>query len=282
MLVSTAVTMTAQAALTWVGVNNTMYAESNWLDDTNSTPAANTINPGAAITADTGGLVIISDGGTATPNNYGTGNFIMKSGDSLTVTNGKTLGSTGGFNLVGGGAGSTLTVSAGASVLTGGFTEFDSILLNNGTIDIVGSEGIAMVSGGSSIINVNNGSSISTQFLSLGATVSIDGTSSMEFLGTGDPINSQGGGGSVIINMVTGAQLTLATRAEFDEQVTLNNGAGNLVVNGVVVTTGNMDTLFTFSGSGGPITATANAVPEPSSTALIGLAGLAFILRRRK
>ncbi|NWK54188.1 LamG domain-containing protein [Verrucomicrobiaceae bacterium N1E253] len=64
-----------------------------------------------------------------------------------------------------------------------------------------------------------------------------------------------------------------------------NNGHLAVASGGVNPFTGDIDNIrmFTFEADDDPVAAlTVNAVPEPSTTALLGLGGLALILRRRK
>lgn len=271
-LLPTALVLTApfsQAALTWTGAGDgvSLYQEANWQDHGGGTPAANTINPGVAVSAATGGSVEIT-GGTGAPNNFGGGAFTMASGDSLTVSGGKTLGSNG-PGIVGGGAGAILNVTAGASILTGGITAFESIFVDNALIDLRGSAGIAMEPGPSTF-DLANGASVITQFISLTANITVDATSSIQFLGTGDPINSQGGN-ATHVDLATGGTLILASAAEIDEQI----GEGDIYVNGALVTLANRDSLLSITGG------TATGIPEPS-TALLGTFGLLALLRRRR
>ena len=157
-----------------------------------------------------------------------------------------------------------------------------SITLDNSSLTMTGSGGIQGSDDGAgaartnapSLVNLTNGSDLNIQFFSVGVDINIDGTSSLNIRGGGDGLNSQTELSRVLLE--EGGQFTLPTRAAFDEQVTANNGAGNIVVGGVDATTANMDDLFTFAGG------TGTATPEPSSTALLGLGGLALILRRRK
>ena len=177
--------------------------------------------------------------------------------------------------------GATVT---GATASFGYFSIGDGfgLTLDNTSLTISGSGGARGVDDGAgsgrtnapSSINLTNGSSLSLQYVSVGVDINVDGTSDVRIRGGGDGINSQTELSRIILD--EGGQLRLTTRAEFDEQVTASSGAGNIVVNGVNATVANMDDLFTFSGG------TGTATPEPSSTALLGLGGLALILRRRK
>ncbi len=185
--------------------------------------------------------------------------------EDLTISNATVSGATAGFGYLGLGDGHFLT-------------------LDNTTLEITGTGGFQSLDDGAGsprvnapmTVNLTNGSSADIQFLNVGVDIVIDGTSSLNIRGGGDGLNSQTELSRILLS--EGGQLTLTNRAEFDEQISANNGAGNILVNGIEVTAANIDTLFTFSGS----TATATAVPEPSSTALLGLGGLALILRRRK
>jgi hypothetical protein len=121
-----------------------------------------------------------------------------------------------------------------------------------------------------SVLNLLGGSAMTSTWLTEGMTLNVDGTSSYTLRGAGDPINSQSE--KTTINLTPGAQLTLATVAEFTEQ------GADIMVNGVSFATDN--SILTFSGN--TATAVGTVIPEPSGVALIGLAGLAMILRRRK
>ncbi len=121
-----------------------------------------------------------------------------------------------------------------------------------------------------SVLNVLAGSAMTSTWLTEGMTLNVDGTSSYTLRGAGDPINSQSE--KTTINLAPGATLTLASVAEFTEQ------GLDIMVNGVSFAA---DTnILTFSGN--TATAVGAAIPEPSGVTLIGLAGLAMILRRRK
>ena len=120
----------SQAALTWTGAGDavSLFKEANWLDNTGGVPANNTIEKGVVVTATTGGLIEIA-AGTGTPGNFN-GDFMLASGDDLTVANGKVLA--GSSALIGGGVGSVLTVSGSGSTLSvNSASAFDSIVVSN-------------------------------------------------------------------------------------------------------------------------------------------------------
>jgi hypothetical protein len=272
---SLSLAMHSSAALTWTGVAsaNTLYAEGNWLDDNGAIPANNTINPGVALTAVTGGLVSISSG-TGTPLNYN-GNFILSAGDSLTVSNGKQLGSTAGATLTGGGAGAVLTVSNGGLLTTGAVSGFQSIIIDDAVVDLIGTSGINLFEGAATI-SIANSSSLVTQFVNHPTgggepgLISVDGTSMIQFLGSGDPINSQNG--PLLLDLATGATLILNNAAEIDEQI----GESNILVNGTLVTLANRNSLLSI------VDGTAIAIPEPASTSIAGFFCALVLMRRRR
>lgn len=253
-------TLPSQAALVWTGAGDgiSLYAEANWLDDNGVVPAANTINGNTVITAATGGSILITSG-AGSPSNFG-GNFQIGATD-LTVGGGKVLASAG-SQVIGGGS-SSLSADGGA-IRTGQLSGFNSILVDNsGEIDLFNTSGIQ---GAASMpITVQNGSTISTQFIT-NSMIQVDGTSSIEFLGGGNPINN------TTVDLATSGTLILVSAAEIDEHI----GGNKIFVNGVQVTLANRDSLLAISGG------TAVAIPEPSSLLLSSFAGLLLLRRRRR
>ena len=156
-----------------------------------------------------------------------------------------------------------------------------SLTLTNSNLTMAGTDGIAGVDDGpgtartnASVLNLVN-SSADLQFASIGMDINVDATSSLNFRGGGDPLNGQTELSRAVL--APGGQLTFPTVAEFTEQATTQSSL--IIVDGVQADGVNMNTLFSFSGSTGTAL---SQVPEPSSTALLGLSGLALILRRRK
>lgn len=93
-------TLSGQAALTWLGTNNTFFQESNWQEDGGGAPAANTVNPGADISASTApdGLILFDNslGGT---NAGAVGGNIDLGGNNLQIGGGLLLRTTSTFGL---------------------------------------------------------------------------------------------------------------------------------------------------------------------------------------
>jgi len=136
-----------------------------------------------------------------------------------------------------------------------------SSLTSNGTGGIGGIDDGADVP---SFFNLTNGSSMNLQFMAIGTTVNLDATSSIQFRGAGDPINSQVE--PVVLNMAPGSQLTLPSVAEFTEQ------GDAIFVNGVNFQTD--PSILSFSGT----TATAVAPPDPLSIEINTDTGIATII----
>lgn len=167
-----------------------------------------------------------------------------------------------------------LTVNGAAGLTGAGRLDlgagYSITLTNSSFAPNSGVNGVVDGNPNNSVLNVLGGSAMTSTWLTEGMTLNVDGTSSYTLRGAGDPINSQSE--KTTINLTPGAQLTLASVAEFTEQ------GADIMVNGVSFATDN--SILTFSGN--TATAVGTAIPEPSGIALIGLAGLAMILRRRK
>lgn len=164
-------------------------------------------------------------------------------------------------------AGATLTETSGA------FTNIEigdglSVTLDGTTFTFSngnGFSGINDAGDATSTLSLINGSFLDAQFATIGITISVDGTSSLNFRGSGDPINSQTEKTTIIL--APGAQLTLPTEAEFTEQ------GADIEVGGISFASD--PSILSFNGT------TATAVPEPSSMALVLMAALGLVRRRR-
>jgi hypothetical protein len=154
------------------------------------------------------------------------------------------------------GAGETPTLAQQPNQPTWGVAKGNTITFNGATLLNSGNDGI-----GSGSLDLTNGSNV-TAFFGRG-TFTVDATSNLILQGGGNPIP-----GSSTVTLAPGATLTLASVAEFTEQ------GSQIYVGGQSYDSDN--SILTFNGT------TGTAVPEPSSAAILGLAGLAFILRRRK
>lgn len=168
-----------------------------------------------------------------------------------------------------------LSVTSGTMDFAGGNNvTFGNLTVSNTDITFAGSKGLTSSATFPSQITLTNGSTWISQFVSNNTTLFVDATSSIELKGGGDPINSQTN--QTTVNLETGAQLIFRNTGELDDQLN-DSGSGDIWVNGVRVTALNKDTLLNTSDS-----LTYTAIPEPSSSALIGLASIALILRRRQ
>ncbi|WP_435896078.1 PEP-CTERM sorting domain-containing protein [Oceaniferula spumae] len=219
---------TSQAALTWQGTNNTFFQESNWVADGGGTPAANTINPNANITASTGGLILFDNslGGTSAT---GIGGSVYL------------------------GTGNALQIGGGLSMIT---TSTNGIRHNNTT-------------GTKTTASIIGGASGSFQF-TLDIDWSLDGGSVLTLRGGEVPLNNSTLDfldSDSILNLTN--EDTAAFTSEHLSKITVNGAPAVIGVNLSVVSDGDTGVIVTV-------------IPEPSSAALLGLGGLALVLRRRK
>lgn len=228
----------SQGAITWVGGSSTdFWDDANW-NFTGSTYDAASFNP----------LTPIAD------------NILMANATGITVAVDQGLRLANGFGL-------TLDLSN---------LFVDGTSANSGINGVDDDPAMNPSTGVYSYVYLRNGSFLNTQFTAIGMNINVDGTSHMQYRGSGDPINGQSE--RTIVNLAVGARLTLPTQAEFMEQATTQNS--DILVAGISF--GLDSTVLSFSGAG-PVTGTAVLVPEPSAT-ILGLtgAGLALAWRRRR
>jgi hypothetical protein len=157
--------------------------------------------------------------------------------------------------------------SQGRLQIGNGFT----MTLDNATLNLVGggNDGVGGEPAGTGVdIVLTNGSIFNPFFIVNAVALDIDSTSSATFGGGGNPVNIS------TINMTPGATLgfVLEDPTEFT-----NEHLGKVTVDGAPAVDG-VNILITPNGSGSIIT----AIPEPSRAALLGIAGIALMLRRRK
>jgi hypothetical protein len=155
------------------------------------------------------------------------------------------------------GAGSTPTLANLNGQPAWGVVAGNTMMFDGATLANSGNDGIGL-----GTIELANGSSVTAFFAR--KTISVDATSHLILEGAGDPLP-----GTSTVTLVPGATLTMASVAEFTEQ------GSQIYVNGQSYDLDN--SILTFSGT------TATAVPESSTSAIIlGVVGLALVMRRRK
>ncbi|MBK1830147.1 PEP-CTERM sorting domain-containing protein [Verrucomicrobiaceae bacterium R5-34] len=259
---------TAQAAtVTW---NNTStdglwYTDANW--DTGSTPVVD-----------------------------GTDNVMINNGDTITHNPSVDLDIT---------TGSTVTVSGGSTVnqtvtnwqrLQGGTLTIDNATWNTTSYFRVGFDNgdaggtFNLINGASATFDneFHVGPDVTRAWTNPGFTFDMN-------IGGGSTLDLNGAVGMWLYDSdlsdyninFTGAG-TIEGRIGIETEGVANNVATweNLWDNGILqwngANVGQFDDYFSTSGTAGTTEYTLTAVPEPSSAALVGLSGLALILRRRK
>ena len=153
--------------------------------------------------------------------------------------------------------------------LGNGFT----MTLDNSTLGLVagGNDGTGGQPGSTGMsINLTNGSQFNPFFIVNAVSLDIDSTSSATFGGGGNPVNIS------TINLTFGS--TLSFRAETPAAFTAEH-LGKITVDGAPAVDGVNIQIAPFNGASGSVI---TAIPEPSSAVLLGFAGLALMLRRRK
>lgn len=215
-------------------------------------------------------------GGTGLPGDGDTGTIAVDG----TVT---------GNNQVGGFGGATLTQTAGTITATPGFNFFNSggstiptYNLQGGTLNL----GTGLLNANGSTVNLTGGELFyGGRFISNNATgvLNIGGSVVITASGAVDIDISTATGVFDFATDWTGSFSSGVTTTEADwiQELVTNTGDGTATVGGTAITAGNFTDYFEvtpISGGGSTLT----LVPEPSSVALLGLGGLALIMRRRK
>lgn len=215
--------------------------------------------------------------------------------DTFTINNGDNV-SASGFNL-NVKKGLTISGSSAVTIGTSNWTKIENATLtvDGGTYNRTGGSPL-QIGGGSSenagILVATNGASIGTTGMMIVndfSTVTIDGGSSFVFTNT--TAGSYSGTlayaieGAGVINFTGGGTMMGAAGYKFGTVATSMTwealyGLGKLTFGGS--NAGLFANNFTTSGTVGTTGYTLTAIPEPSSAALLGLGGLALVLRRRK
>ncbi len=160
-------------------------------------------------------------------------------------------------------------VGQGRFQIGNGFT----LTLDNSILGVVNNDGAGGEPAGTGIqIDVTNGSQFNPFFVANNVAVDIDGTSSATFGGGGNPVNI------ATINLTDGAVLAFLaeTPAAF-----IAEHLSKVTVDGLPAVEGGNILVEAFNGASGS-RVTVIPVPEPSSILLTGLAGLGFLIRRRR
>lgn len=260
----------AQAAtVTWdnTSTDGNWYTATNW--DTDTVPSVN----------DGTDNVIIDNGDAITHNVTGNPDLDVFTGSTVTVSGGSSVSQTvGNWQRLQGG---TIALDNGTWTTTSNFrVGYDSgdaggaFNLTNGSSATFGNEFwvgrpdientnvvFSMTIAGNSSVDFNGGVGLwlwDAHLTGNDYKVNFTGNGSIE-----GRIGYEDGGGTN--NAITWEELWTAG--------ILQHNGGNA---------GNFTDHFTTTGTAGTIGYTLTAVPEPSSTALLGLGGLALIMRRRK
>ncbi|MFC4994914.1 PEP-CTERM sorting domain-containing protein [Rubritalea tangerina] len=273
------------ATIDWSGVSGTFTDAGNWtggvapvLDGTDNAR----VSSGSAIHNGTGGDLTISGGSQLILNggDYGqTAGFWLnfQGGGSFSVTNGSTLQGTNNLRLRGvGGNAATHTVD-------GGFVNANAWEVDD-----------------NQTVNISNGS-----VLSMNGTSSVNNNSVINLTASTLNVNNLDlrtyAGNSGFVNLFDGAQLNVngaftttanafvnfdtdSTAVMFLDNVSVTD-VETLITNGQFGISGAIDTTtsnYALSVNGSGVDVQLVAIPEPSVSALLGLGGVALILRRRK
>lgn len=156
-----------------------------------------------------------------------------------------------------------LSVGLSGTARGNAFSSFLNLTVDGGSIRTNGAGGFT-TQPGASTINLSNGADADFQFISNTFTLTMDGTSTLNFKGGGNPVN----GGT--IDMAPGAVVTFVDETVVDFT---NEHTSKFFVNGSPAAIGT--NLSVVSGS------IVTAIPEPSS-AILGIFGFLTLLRRKR
>lgn len=235
-------TMMASAAAFTLSTNGNIDGGSGWTDDLSGAAG----EPTAA--GDTG---LISGNG-----NYNSANWVTAADILMTSGDINGTGTSQNFNFGGG----------GSFTMTGGTFNSRGILANGSDISLLG--GVWTVG------NLTTGSGVGTNGI---GTLTIGGD--FVLLNSRPTAHNYGSGDDIVFNEDWTGSWTNST-VDLDAWRTELTTAGKYSLGSTAIDTSVFDANFQVVGN--TLSLIPEAVPEPSSTALLGLGGLAFILRRRK
>lgn len=213
-----------------------------------------------------GGTVTAANGATLTLNN----DLAINSSTAVLIINDATLNAT-----------DDIFVQAGTLILNAGSVSsaVDDWQVNaaaghatiNGGMHTAGD--LFGTQGGGTILDILGGSINAARFdLSLNSTTTIAGNAVL----SGDSVIDAAG--VINFNNAWSGSWTVTTFTGSDWETLVTNGANGFQLNGVAVDSTIFANNFSVSGDGTTLT----LVPEPSSSALLGIAGLVLITRRRR
>ena len=145
------------------------------------------------------------------------------------------------------------------------------LTIDGGTLDIAGNDGVGGAPGTTNgpAVAVLGGGAFNPFFIVNDVSLSVDGSSTATFNGGGNPINIS------TVDLAPGAEFTFGN--ETPEAFT-NEHLSKFSVNGAAAVIDGNITLASNGGTGSVI----NAIPEPSSMVMLGLAAFGAIFRRRR
>ncbi len=199
------------------------------------------------------------------------------------------------------GVADVVNISGGGLVFGGNNFELEGVdtynVFNGGVIQNV-KNGNKIISGNGATVNVGTGGTYAPANRLSGVTLNLSGTGVL-ILGNSESLLPNVISSTINLDSAWTGEIYFTARPDLDEVSELMTwldtgaGAGNFILNGAPLTSADLGSKFLVNivtaGSGNePAFATVDSglslvlVPEPSSTVIVGLLGLALTLRRRR